>query len=73
MEGVYRMDTDRFQVCATCVNFLAVKKENRMFYFCDRLGYETKPNYKFNCWTPKEHVKNLMRKRMEEDFDEESS
>ncbi|KIL48882.1 hypothetical protein KP77_20930 [Jeotgalibacillus alimentarius] len=34
-----------------------------MLYFCKRLGYETKPDYRFNCWEPKEHVKKLMEKR----------
>lgn len=56
-------DVNAFHVCATCVNFLAVKNENRMRYFCERLGYETMPNYKFNCWEPKDHVKRLIEKR----------
>ena len=57
-------EIDAFHACSTCVNFLAIKKDIGMRYFCDRLGYETKPNYKFNCWEPKEHVKKLMDKRI---------
>ncbi|MGN7465033.1 hypothetical protein ACTHO5_11450 [Cytobacillus praedii] len=37
-----------------------------MSYFCKRLGYATRPNYQFNCWTPKKHVQELINKRMEE-------
>ncbi|MDQ0272062.1 hypothetical protein [Cytobacillus purgationiresistens] len=67
------MKENTFHVCATCVNFRAIKRENGISYICERLGYETQPNYTFNCWTPKEHVKKLMQKRMEEQIDEESS
>lgn len=53
---------NRFHVCATCIHFSADKRQNGMLYRCQRLGYETKPNYSFSCWTPKEHVKKLMAK-----------
>ncbi|CAM3892956.1 hypothetical protein D1970_13815 [Mesobacillus zeae] len=53
---------NRFHACATCVNFCSVRDERGVQYYCSRLGYETKPDYKFNCWEPKEHVKNLMEK-----------
>ncbi|MGE6260285.1 hypothetical protein ACQKCU_20795 [Heyndrickxia sporothermodurans] len=53
---------NRFHVCATCIHFLAKKKVQGMQYFCSRLGYETKPNYTFNCWSPKEHIKELIAK-----------
>lgn len=50
-----------YHCCATCQHFKAEKKEKNMHYFCSRLRYETKTHYKFNCWTPKEHIKKLMR------------
>ncbi|KHF41769.1 hypothetical protein [Halalkalibacter okhensis] len=55
--------TNRYHCCATCTHFGAEKKAGRMQYHCVRLGFETKPVYKFNCWEPKEHVKKLMKKR----------
>jgi hypothetical protein len=57
-----------FHACATCIHFHAERseKEKGMKYRCIRLGYETRPNYQFNCWTPKEHVKKLMEKRKKE-------
>lgn len=54
---------ERFHVCASCVNFQAVRTDDGMKYFCRRLGYETKTTYKFNCWEPKPQVKRLMEKR----------
>ncbi|MCM3163027.1 hypothetical protein KDJ21_015060 [Metabacillus litoralis] len=59
------MDHKTYKVCATCIHFEAVRKNNSMLYSCTRLKYETKPTYSFNCWTPKEHVKRLMEKRGE--------
>ncbi|WP_102027443.1 hypothetical protein [Salirhabdus sp. Marseille-P4669] len=53
-----------FHCCATCVNFLAKKNEQErgMIYRCTRLGYDTRPEYKFDCWDPKPHVIKLMEK-----------
>ncbi len=56
------MSNDRFHACATCINFRTEKAEGRMKYFCSRLGFETKTNYQFDCWDPKENVKKLMAK-----------
>ncbi|WP_077213734.1 hypothetical protein [Bacillus dakarensis] len=53
-----------FHACASCVHFRAKKGKDGMQYKCSRLGYETKPNYVFDCWNPKEHVRKLMEKRM---------
>ncbi|MBS4190967.1 hypothetical protein KHA94_12315 [Bacillus sp. FJAT-49705] len=58
------MKIESFHACATCIHFQAKKNKTGMNYFCKRLGYETKPNYQFQCWTPKEHVQKLMKKRM---------
>ncbi|WP_096188783.1 hypothetical protein [Evansella halocellulosilytica] len=51
-----------YHCCATCIHFHAEKKKDGMNYFCIRLGYETKPAYKFNCWAPKENVIKLINK-----------
>lgn len=53
-----------FHACASCIHFQSEKGLDGMKYVCSRLKYETKPEYKFNCWTPKDHVKKLMEKRM---------
>lgn len=57
------MTIESFHACATCIHFQAEKNQQGMNYFCKRLGFETKPNYKFNCWTPKKHVQRLLEKR----------
>lgn len=51
-----------FHCCATCIHFNAEKADKGMNYFCRRLGYETKPNYQFNCWNPREEIKRLINK-----------
>ncbi|PSR21754.1 MAG: hypothetical protein C7B45_09740 [Sulfobacillus acidophilus] len=38
------------QFCATCV---WIQHEKPHVFVCSRLGYETKPRYKFRCWTPR--------------------
>ncbi|WP_238941751.1 hypothetical protein [Bacillus sp. REN10] len=54
----------RFHTCATCCHFRAIKGESGMNYMCSRLGFATKPDYTFDCWDPKEQVKQLMEKRL---------
>ncbi len=51
-----------YHCCATCENFSATKTENGMQYKCVRLGFDTKPSYQFDCWSPKEHIKKLIEK-----------
>ncbi len=51
-----------FHFCASCVHFETLKKKGSILYRCSRLGYETKPDYKFNCWEPKEQVRKLIEK-----------
>ncbi len=51
---------ERYHCCATCRHFQAEKKDGKMSYVCTRLGYHTKPNYKFNCWNPREDIKKKM-------------
>ncbi len=62
------MGKNSFHACATCVNFQPERRKEGMVYFCSRLGYETKPDYQFNCWTPKEHIIRLMEKRKGENL-----
>ncbi|GGI12007.1 hypothetical protein GCM10007380_10700 [Gottfriedia solisilvae] len=51
-----------FHCCATCKHFKAVKESRNMKYYCSRLGFETKTTYKFDCWSPNEHVLKLLNK-----------
>jgi hypothetical protein len=51
-----------FHCCATCNHFKAEKADKGMIYLCRRLGYETKPNFQFNCWNPREEIKKLINK-----------
>jgi hypothetical protein len=53
---------NRFHACATCIHYGVTKTVTGQQFRCTRLGYETKPFYKFNCWIPKEQVKKLMEK-----------
>ncbi|MBY6037257.1 hypothetical protein KUV80_11355 [Fictibacillus nanhaiensis] len=50
------MKINRYHCCATCVHFKPEKTDHGMRYHCERLGFETKPNYEFNCWNPKPHI-----------------
>ena len=51
----------RFHCCATCQHFSVVKQPHGTTYQCVRLGYHTKPNYRFQCWNPKDNVRKLMK------------
>ncbi|MFC4183989.1 hypothetical protein [Saccharococcus thermophilus] len=55
---------NRFHACATCIHYGIQKTEKGLYTYCQRLGYETKPHYQFNCWTPKPNVQKLMEKEM---------
>nr|WP_077618536.1 hypothetical protein [Bacillus sinesaloumensis] len=50
----------KYHACATCVHFIAERKDGKMSYRCSRLNYDTKPEYQFNCWEPKPHILKLM-------------
>ncbi|MFY4776043.1 hypothetical protein [Metabacillus sp. RGM 3146] len=53
-----------FKCCAACIHFRAYKNPaGGMKYMCSRLGFETRPEYSFDCFTPKENVIKLMKKR----------
>ena len=51
-----------FHFCASCKHFEAKRVNRQIQYHCKRLGFKTMPDYKFNCWDPKENVKKLMEK-----------
>ncbi|MDE5412831.1 hypothetical protein [Alkalihalobacterium chitinilyticum] len=57
------MGKEQYHCCAACKHFRVLKNNGNTQYFCSRLKYETKPNYQFNCWEPKESVLKIMQKR----------
>ncbi|GEB31882.1 MULTISPECIES: hypothetical protein [Brevibacillus] len=59
-----------FHCCATCTHFRVEKAPGGVTYRCSRLTYETRPDYRFQCWTPTERVKRLMETR-QQPFDSE--
>ena len=52
-----------FHCCATCIDFSSEKATKGMYYKCKRLGFQTEPSHKFNCWNPKENIRKLMEKQ----------
>lgn len=56
-------DQNPFHCCATCIHFRVEKTTEKVAFRCSRLTYETRPNYRFQCWTPKERVRQLMEAR----------
>ena len=63
---MFLLKEQKYKVCATCINFEAIKTKCGMQYRCKRLGFDTKPSYSFNCWDPKAHVIKLMKGRLTE-------
>ncbi|TYS74834.1 hypothetical protein FZC75_02940 [Sutcliffiella horikoshii] len=55
---------NRFHACATCKHYQVIKLDTHSIYRCSRLGFETKPHYKFDCWQPKENIIQLMKKEL---------
>nr|WP_081412073.1 hypothetical protein [Alicyclobacillus herbarius] len=45
-----------YHCCATCIHFRAERANHRVRTYCSRLGYDTRPEYKFKCWNPKETI-----------------
>lgn len=60
-----------YHCCATCIHFGIEKTEEGIKTKCMRLGYDTEPNYQFNCWVPKERVRRAMEKMMKSKKEEE--
>ncbi|OLO40369.1 hypothetical protein BTR23_07730 [Alkalihalophilus pseudofirmus] len=57
------MAKNQYHFCATCKHFKVLKTNGKTNYFCSRLGFETKSNYQFDCWDPKDNVVKLMQQR----------
>ncbi|MGF9797032.1 hypothetical protein [Brevibacillus agri] len=61
------MEADNaFHCCATCNHFRVEKAPGVVTYRCSRLTYETRPDYRFQCWTPTERVRRLMETRQQQ-------
>nr|WP_081841343.1 hypothetical protein [Alicyclobacillus macrosporangiidus] len=50
-----------YHCCATCIHFKAERTHGQLRIYCSRLGYDTKPYYKFNCWDPKPGIRKRIR------------
>nr|WP_074954264.1 hypothetical protein [Alicyclobacillus macrosporangiidus] len=59
------VDQTRYHCCASCVHFRAERRPSGVRTFCQRLGYDTKPAYRFDCWRPKERVRRRMERERE--------
>jgi hypothetical protein len=57
--GVLRMLKD-YHCCATCQHFLIQRVNQTKVVQCKRLGFDTKPSYKFHCWTPRPDIQKKM-------------
>lgn len=58
MEGSTVKD---YHCCATCQHFQVYRTEQGPKATCLRLGYETKPSYKFHCWNPRPDIRTRMK------------
>jgi hypothetical protein len=45
-----------YHCCATCQHFFITRRDGMNVVECKRLGYETKPSYKFDCWSPRPDI-----------------
>lgn len=45
------------KVCASCRNFRVIHAGGKRKYECSRLGFETFPQYAFDCWDGTEKVR----------------
>jgi hypothetical protein len=54
------MNHKDYHCCATCKHFLIKRESGEIITMCNRLGYETKTYYKFNCWNPRDDIKKKM-------------
>ncbi|MFC7393869.1 hypothetical protein [Scopulibacillus cellulosilyticus] len=57
---------DHYHCCASCRHFRIRSKDGGKISVCSRLGYETKPFYKFNCWDPKPRVQQALENKLDE-------
>jgi len=52
-----------YHCCATCIHFRAERLTSGLRIYCGRLNYDTKPNHQFNCWQPKDRIRELMNRQ----------
>ncbi|MBM7680225.1 hypothetical protein JOD43_000384 [Pullulanibacillus pueri] len=55
---------DHYHHCATCQHFGFRAEENKKYPMCTRLGFDTKPEYQFDCWDPKPRVRAAIQKKL---------
>ncbi|MBX5476379.1 MAG: hypothetical protein IRZ18_04555 [Clostridia bacterium] len=46
--------------CASCVHVGVRRVGGQVRVYCRRLGYDTRPEWRFDCWTPKPHVRDRL-------------
>jgi hypothetical protein len=52
--GLEMMSVDPRQYCATCQHIRHVTEDGGgTYYLCSRLGWPTKPRWRFHCWVPR--------------------
>lgn len=57
MQTVKKGFGSKYHCCASCRHFTSGREDGKTYNRCVRLGYDTQPKYRFNCWDPKERVK----------------
>ncbi|MCL6455154.1 MAG: hypothetical protein K6T78_16255 [Alicyclobacillus sp.] len=56
---------ERYHCCASCIHFRAERTgagDPKIRTYCQRLGYDTRPDYQFRCWQPKPRVAERLRR-----------
>jgi hypothetical protein len=59
--------TKNYHCCATCRHFAMVRVAEKLQPRCQRLGYDTKTHYQFNCWDPRPDIVAKMEQEAKED------
>lgn len=53
-----QMKGTKYHCCASCIHFRAIRHHAQAVQtYCQRLGYDTKPSYQFECWVVKPQVR----------------
>ncbi|WP_085521311.1 hypothetical protein [Tuberibacillus sp. Marseille-P3662] len=55
---------NHYHACASCRHFGHDDRQGKQVPICRRLGYDTQPDWQFNCWDPKPRVKQAIHKKM---------
>ncbi len=59
-EGTPTPKLNKYHCCATCIHFKSERVDGRIITICVRLEYQTRPEYRFNCWNPKSSIRAKM-------------